>query len=159
MSMNKILIKNNKRVKKLYFILFCYLILFIIIPFIVLMKLENSLISVFLTNNPYVLIILLIIFFYFLFIGVYYAYFKIDSYIINISSSKLDSKDNMLDIKHSMLENFFFKKSIFSWNTVLYINFMKKKDSFVTRKFYFSLLGDKEKEKITLELKKILKKD
>jgi len=58
-----------------------------------------------------------------------------------------------------MLENFFFKKSIFSWNTVLYINFMKKKDSFVTRKFYFSLLGDKEKEKITLELKKILKKD
>jgi hypothetical protein len=36
---------------------------------------------------------------------------------------------------------------------------MKKKDSFVTRKFYFSLLGDKEKEKITLELKKILKKD
>jgi hypothetical protein len=64
----------------------------------------------------------------------------------------------MLDIKHNMLEDFFFKKSIFSWNTVLYISFMKKKDNFVTRKFYFSLLDNNEKEKITLELKRIIKK-
>ena len=158
MSMKKILIKNNKKTNNLYYVLFSYLILFIILPFIVLIKLENSLISVFLTNNPYVLIILMIIFIYFLFMGVYYTYFKIDSYIINISSSRLNSKNKMLDIKHDMLEGFFFKKSIFSWNTVLYISFMKKKDNFVTRKFYFSLLDNNEKEKITLELKRIIKK-
>jgi len=158
MSMKKILIKNNKKTNNLYYVLFSCLILFIILPFIVLIKLENSLISVFLTNNPYVLIILMIIFIYFLFMGVYYTYFKIDSYIINISSSRLNSKNKMLDIKHNMLEDFFFKKSIFSWNTVLYISFMKKKDNFVTRKFYFSLLDNNEKEKITLELKRIIKK-
>ena len=67
-----------------------------------------------------------------------------------------NSVDELLDIKHSMLKNYFIKKSIFSWNTIIYINFMKKKDTYISRKFYFSLLNNNEKKNIISSLDSII---
>ena len=56
-----------------------------------------------------------------------------------------------------MLNSFYFKKSFFSWNTILYINYVKKNNINITRKFFFTFLSLIERDKITNSLNKILK--
>ena len=127
-----------------------------IFPFLILANFENSVIAVFLNNNMYLLFLIVLVFIYIIITGVYYSYFRIDSYIINASSSRFSSKNNLLDIRHDMLEKFHFKKSFFSWNTVLYLNFKKSNKNSVMKKFYFSLLAESNKNKISLILNKII---
>ena len=55
-----------------------------------------------------------------------------------------------------MLKSYYIKKSMFSWNTIVYINFIKKKNNYY-RKFYFSLMNDDDKKKVILYLDNILK--
>ena len=156
MKMKKIEINNIKSSKYLYYLILTYLIVFMILPTFILTNLENSLVAVFLNNNLYILFSIYLFFIYIFIIGVYYCYFKVDSYIINISSSRFNTKNNLLDIKHDMLENFFFKKSILSWNTTLYLKFKKDQKKSLIRKFNFSLLTDSKKNKISLVLNKII---
>jgi hypothetical protein len=127
-----------------------------IFPFLILANFENSVIAIFLNNNMYLLFLIVLVFIYIIITGVYYSYFRIDSYIINASSSRFSSKNNLLDIRHDMLEKFHFKKSFFSWNTVLYLNFKKTNKNSVMKKFYFSLLAESNKNKISLILNKII---
>ena len=91
--------------------------------------------------------------------GSYYSKIKIDQYIINIFSSRTNSQDNLLDIKHDMLKSYYLKKSMFSWNTIVYITFIKKKNNYISRKFYFSLMNDDDKKKVILYLDNILNKN
>ena len=91
--------------------------------------------------------------------GSYYSKIKIDQYIINIFSSRTNSQENLLDIKHDMLKSYYIKKSMFSWNTIVYINFIKKKNNYITRKFYFSLMNVDDKKKVILYLDNILNKN
>ena len=156
MKMKTIEINNTKTSNYLYYLILTYLIVFMILPALILTNLENSLVAVFLNNNLYILFLIYLVFIYIFIIGVYYCYLKVDSYIINISSSRFNTKNNLLDIKHDMLDNFFFKKSILSWNTTLYLNFKKDEKKSLTRKFYFSLLSDSKKNKISLVLKNII---
>mgnify|MGYP006139971733 CR=1 FL=1 len=156
MKMKKIEINNTKSSNYLYYLILTYLIVFMILPTFILTNLENSLVAVFLNNNLYILFLIYLFFIYIFIIGVYYCYFKVDSYIINISSSRFNTKNNLLDIKHDMLENFFFKKSILSWNTTLYLKFKKDQKKSLIRKFNFSLLADSKKNKISLVLNKII---
>ncbi|MGY8932270.1 MAG: hypothetical protein ACKVH2_06090 [Flavobacteriales bacterium] len=154
--MKKIEINNTKSSNYLYYLILTYLIVFMILPTFILTILENSLVAVFLNNNLYILFLIYLLFIYIFIIGVYYCYFKVDSYIINISSSRFNTKNNLLDIKHDMLENFFFKKSILSWNTTLYLKFKKDQKKSLIRKFNFSLLAESKKNKISLVLNKII---
>tara|TARA_B110000238_G_scaffold40974_1_gene43690 strand:+ start:66 stop:542 length:477 start_codon:yes stop_codon:yes gene_type:complete len=154
--MKKIEINNTKSSNYLYYLILTYLIVFMILPTFILTNLENSLVAVFLNNNLYILFLISLFFIYIFIIGVYYCYFKVDSYIINISSSRFNTKNNLLDIKHDMLENFFFKKSILSWNTTLYLKFKKDQKKSLIRKFNFSLLAESKKNKISLVLNKII---
>jgi len=156
MKMKRIEINNTKSSNYLYYLILTYLIVFMILPTFILTNLENSLVAVFLNNNLYILFLIYLVFVYIFIIGVYYCYFKVDLYIINISSSRFNNKNNLLDIKHDMLNNFFFKKSIFSWNTTLYLNFKKDQKKSLTRKFNFSLLTDSEENKISLMLNNII---
>ena len=55
-----------------------------------------------------------------------------------------------------MLKRFYFKNSFLSWNTILYINYVKKNNINITRKFYFTFLSLDERERISNSLKKIL---
>ena len=125
MKMKTIEINNTKTSNYLYYLILTYLIVFMILPALILTNLENSLVAMFLNNNLYILFLIYLVFIYIFIIGVYYCYLKVDSYIINISSSRFNTKNNLLDIKHDMLDNFFFKISILSWNTTLYLNFKK----------------------------------
>ena len=157
MSMKKILIDTSSKAKSLNLFILVFFLITIIIPFVIINFLKNSLVAVFLTSNTYIILLLILINIIFLFIGSYYSLLKIDSYIINIYSSRFNNKNNLLDIKHDMLNSFYFKKSIFSWNTILYINYVKKNNINITRKFFFTFLSLKEREKITNSLNKILK--
>jgi len=156
MKMKKIEISNTKRTNYLYYLILTYFIIFMIFPFLILANFENSVIAVFLNNNMYLLFLIVLVFIYIIITGVYYSYFRIDSYIVNASSSRFSSKNNLLDIRHDMLEKFHFKKSFFSWNTVLYLNFKKSNKNSVMKKFYFSLLAESNKNKISLILNKII---
>ena len=156
MKMKKIEISNTKRTNYLYYLILTYFIIFMIFPFLILANFENSVIAVFLNNNMYLLFLIVLVFIYIIITGIYYSYFRIDSYIINASSSRFSSKNNLLDIRHDMLEKFHFKKSFFSWNTVLYLNFKKSNKNSVMKKFYFSLLAESNKNKISLILNKII---
>jgi len=140
-----------------YVICSSFLFISIVIPVVLFIFLENSLITQFLSEKPIILIFLIAIQIYLFIIGSYYSKIKIDSYIINFSSSRLNSAGNLLDIKHDMLNNFYVKKSIFSWNTIIYINFIKKNNIYISRKFYFSLMNAKDKEKIISRLNNIIK--
>ncbi len=127
------------------------------IPLLIILFLESSEIAQFLINNPFILIFLISLQIYFFYLGSYFSKIKIDQYIINIFSSRSNSQDNMLDIKHDMLKSYHIKKSMFSWNTIVYINFIKKNNNYVTRKFYFSLMNDNDQKKVILFLDNILK--
>ena len=155
--MKKLLIKNYKKSRNLNIFIYSFLFISVVIPVVLFRFLENSLIAQFLSEKPIILIFLIAIQIYLFIIGSYYSKIKIDSYIINISSSRLYSDGNLLDIKHDMLNNFYVKKSIFSWNTIIYINFIKKNNIYISRKFYFSLMNEKDKEKIISRLNNILK--
>ena len=157
MKMKRIELNNTKRSNYLNYLILSYLIVFMIIPTFILIMLENSLVAVFLNNKLYILFLFFLFFIYIFIIGVHYFYFKVDSYIINISSSRFYTKKNILDIKHDMLDSFFFKKSILSWNTKIYLNFKKDQKKSLTRKFYISLLSDSKKNKISLVLNNIIR--
>ena len=157
MSMKKILIDTSSKAKSLNFFILVFFLFTLIIPFVIINFLENSLVAVFLTSNTYIILLLILFNIIFLFLGCYYSQLKIDSYIINIYSSRFNNKNNLLDIKHDMLNSFDFKKSFFSWNTILYINYVKKNNINITRKFFFTFLSLKEREKTTNSLNKILK--
>ena len=157
MSMKKILIDTSSKAKSLNFFILVFSLNTLIIPFIIINFLENSLVAVFLTSNSYIILLLILINIIFIFLGCYYSQIKIDSYIINIYSSRFNNKNNLLDIKHDMLNSFYFKKSFFSWNTILYINYVKKNNINITRKFFFTFLSLIERDKITNSFNKILK--
>ena len=157
MTMKKILIDTSSKAKSLNFFNLVFFIITLIIPFVIINFLENSLVAVFLTSNAYIILLLILFNIIFLFLGCYYSQLKIDSYIINIYSSRFNNNKKLLDIKHDMLNSFYFKKFFFSWNTILYINYVKKNNINITRKFFLTFLSFKEREKITDSLNKILK--
>ena len=128
----------------------------VFIPLLIILFLESSEIAQVLINNPLILIFLISLQIYFFYLGSYYSEIKIDQYIINIFSDRTNSQENLLDIKHDMLKSYHIKKSMFSWNTIVYINFIKKKNNYITRKFYFSLMNDDDKKKVILYLDNIL---
>lgn len=154
--MKKQSINNYKKAKLLNFLIYSFLVISVLIPLLVIFVFNTSELAQILINYPLIILFLIIVQIYFFSLGSYFSEIKIDKYIINIHSSRTNSKDELLDIKHSMLKNYFIKKSIFSWNTIIYINFMKKKDTFIRRKFYFSLLNKNEKKNIISSLDYII---
>ena len=154
--MKKQSINNYKKAKLLNILIYSFLVISILIPLLIFFVFNNSELAQILINYPLIIIFLLIVQIYFFLIGSYFSEINIDKYILNIYSSRTNSKDELLDIKHNMLKNYFIKKSIFSWNTIIYINFMKKKGTYISRKFYFSLLNNHEKKNIISSLDSII---
>ena len=154
--MKKLSVKNYNKAKLLNIFIYCFLMISFFIPLLIILFLESSEIAQVLINNPLILIFLISLQIYFFCLGSYYSKIKIDQYIINIFSSRTNSQDNLLDIKHDMLKSYHIKKSMFSWNTIVYINFIKKKNNYITRKFYFSLMNVDDKKKVILYLDNIL---
>ena len=157
--MKKLLVKNYNKAKLLNIFIYSFLMISVFIPLLIILFLESSEIAQVLINNPLILIFLISLQIYFFYLGSYYSKIKIDQYIINIFSSRTNSQENLLDIKHDMLKSYHIKKSMFSWNTIVYINFIKKKNNYITRKFYFSLMNDDDKKKVILYLDNILNKN
>ena len=154
--MKKLSVKNYNKAKLLNIFIYSFLMISFFIPLLIILFLESSEIAQVLMNNPLILIFLISLQIYFFYMGSYYSKIKIDQYIINIFSSRTNSQENLLDIKHDMLKSYHIKKSMFSWNTIVYINFIKKKNNYITRKFYFSLMNDDDKKKVILYLENIL---
>ena len=138
MSMKKILIDTSSKAKSLNLFILVFFLFTIIIPFVIINFLKNSLVAVFLTSNSYIILLIILINIIFLFLGCYYSQIKIDSYIVNIYSSRFNNKNNLLDIKHDMLNSFYFKKSFF--HGILYcISTMLKKIILILQESFFSL--------------------
>ena len=157
--MKKLSVKNYNKVKLLNIFIYSFLMISVFIPLLIILFLESSEIAQVLINNPLILIFLISLQIYFFYLGSYYSKIKIDQYIINIFSSRTNSQENLLDIKHDMLKSYHIKKSMFSWNTIVYITFIKKKNNYISRKFYFSLMNDHDKKKVILYLDNILNKN
>ena len=96
MSMKKILIDTSSKAKSLNFFILIFFLTTLIIPFVIINFLENSLVAVFLTSNTYIILLLILFNIIFLFLGCYYSQLKIDSYIINIYSSRFNNKNNLV---------------------------------------------------------------
>ena len=94
MKMKKIEISYTKRTNYLYYLILTYFIIFMIFPFLILANFENSAIAVFLNSNMYLLFLIVLVFIYIIITGVYYSYFRVDSYIINVSSSSHCNKSS-----------------------------------------------------------------
>ena len=131
MSMKKLSVKNYNKVKLLNIFIYSFLMISVFIPLLIILFLESSEIAQVLINNPLILIFLISLQIYFFYMGSYYSKIKIDQYIINIFSSRTNSQENLLDIKHDMLKSYHIKKSMFSWNTIVYITFIKKKNNYI----------------------------
>ena len=135
--MKKLSVKNYNKVKLLNIFIYSFLMISVFIPLLIILFLESSEIAQVLINNPLILIFLISLQIYFFYMGSYYSKIKIDQYIINIFSSRTNSQENLLDIKHDMLKSYHIKKSMFSWNTIVYITFIKKRIIIFQESFTF----------------------
>ena len=101
--MKKQSINNYKKVKLLNILIYSFLVISVLIPLLVFFVFNKSELAQILINYPIIIIFLLIFQIYFFSLGSYFSEIKIDQYIINIHSSRTNSKDDLLDIKHKVL--------------------------------------------------------
>tara|TARA_B110000444_G_C18797671_1_gene575762 strand:+ start:72 stop:368 length:297 start_codon:yes stop_codon:yes gene_type:complete len=94
-----------------------------------------------------------------MFTGVYYYRFKIDSYIIKITSYHISSfiRDRtFIDISHEMLVEYTFFNRPFSFNKTVMLKFKKDNGKLVTKRLNFTLIRDKEIKRIGNTLDRII---
>ena len=108
-------------------------------------------------------VIYLVIIFYFLIVGCYYYYIKIDSYVMYISSFRtvfgLLKAKNYIEVPHDMLRQFSFFNRSFSVNKTLMLKLQNASGKIIVKRFNLSFLTEKEELKISKILEKIIAKN
>ena len=121
----------------------------------------ESVIGKYILENIYSIFILVFsIIIYFSITGVYYYRLTINSYVIQNSSgdvlSSLIKSNDFLDISHDMLHDYSFFNRSFSFNKTLVLRIKKPNRKLITKRFNLTLISNKEIEKISNILNKII---
>jgi hypothetical protein len=108
----------------------------------------------------YIFILVSSIIIYFSITGIYYYRLAINSYVIQHSSSdvlfSLIKSHDFLDISHDMLQDYSFFNRPFSFNKTLVLRIKKSNRKLITKRFNLTLISNKEIEKISNILNKII---
>lgn len=107
--------------------------------------------------------IYLVIIFYFLIVGCYYYYIKIDAYVMYISSFRtvfgLLKAKNCIEVPHDNLRQFSFFNHSFSVNKTLMLKLQNDSGKIIIKRFNLSFLSEKEELKISKVLDQIIAKN
>ena len=107
--------------------------------------------------------IYLVIIFYFLIVGCYYYYIKIDAYVMYISSFRtvfgLLKAKNCIEVPHDILRQFSFFNHSFSVNKTLMLKLQNDSGKIIIKRFNLSFLSEKEELRISKVLEKIIAKN
>ena len=150
---------NNKAVIILIFFILNFTITPLSLYLLALYLIPESSLFNSIKNNINFLFLSIPIIIYFMFTGVYYYRFKIDSYIIKITSYHISSfiRDRtFIDISHEMLVEYTFFNRPFSFNKTVMLKFKKDNGKLVTKRLNFTLIRDKEIKRIGNTLDRII---
>ena len=107
--------------------------------------------------------IYLVIIFYFLIVGCYNYYIKIDAYVMYISSFRtvfgLLKAKNCIEVPHDNLRQFSFFNHSFSVNKTLMLKLQNDSGKIIIKRFNLSFLSEKEELKISKVLDQIIAKN
>ena len=156
----KLISSNKDRAILLTLIVVLFAFLTIIIPFVFVQYIPQSLIGNYVRINANFIFISIPILCYFLYTGVFIHKIKLDPYIISISSyrslTSILIKKDYIDISHLMLKEYAFFNRPFSINRTLMIKIESDSKKIIAKRFTLSLLGNKEEKRISRVLDQIL---
>ena len=143
-------------------IVFLFGIFTIIVPLVFVYMLPNAGIAYYITQYQNYFLFTIPIFIYFIINGVFVYEVKIDSYVIQITSNRTITgflnPRNYIDISHKMLKDYSFFDRPFSLNKTLMVK-IQGDNKQVIKRFNMTLISEKEIEKISKTLDKIIVKN
>ena len=163
--MQKINYKSTNRIKVsllnvgLYFLF----IVIVLIPFLFIVYNPISGVGHFFYDKRSFSLIIFPVFLYFLVTGTYSYKIVIDSYIIEITSSRffisIFNRGDYIDIAHPMLRDYAFFDRPFSFNKILMLKIETSSGRLMAKRFHLTLISEKEIEEISDRLNRIIVKN
>ena len=135
-----------------------------IIPLIIIFFIPQSAVGNFFMEHIILLIFMyLLISIYFISVGCYYYYIKIDEYVMYITSyrtiSGLLKVKNYIEVPHDMLRQYSFFNRSSSFNKTLMIKLQDVNDKIIIKRFNLSFLSKNEEIRISKTLEQIIAKN
>jgi len=132
----------------------------VIIPFLLVNYMPRSLVGNYLLTNVNFIFFTSPLLFYFLYTGIYIYKIKIDPYVINITSyhaiTSMFHNSDYIDISHLMLQEYRFFNRSYTINRTLMLKLKTDNGKIVSKRFTFSLLSKKERNRISKVLNQII---
>ena len=159
------LISTNSKVSiTTTLIIIIYGIIAVKIPLFLVNLIPQSAIGSYFSEHIFILTaIYLVIISYFLMVGCYYYYIKIDSYVMYISSFRtvfgLLKAKNYIEVPHEMLRQFSFFNHSFSVNKTLMLKLQNASGKIIIKRFNISFLSKSEERKISKVFDEIIAKN
>jgi hypothetical protein len=158
------LISTNRKISTLItLIIIFFSLMTILFPLLLLRLIPQSGIGNYVLEHLYYGYISVPFMIYIFYTGIFYFNIKIDSYIIDIRSSRIISgifkPPNYIDIAHTMLSDFSFFNRPFSFNKTLMIKINTDSGKKVAKRFNLTFLSKKEEERISKVLEQIIAKN
>ena len=142
-------------------IVFLFGILTIIVPLVFVYMLPNAGIAYYITQYQNYFLFTIPILLYFIINGVFVYEVKIDSYVIQVTSHRtitgFFNHKNYIDISHEMLKDYSFFDRPFSMNTTLMLK-IEGNNKQVLKRFNMTLISEKEIERISKTLDRVIEK-
>ena len=146
------------------FMIVMYGIVSFIIPSIIIFFIPHSAIGNYFIDYIYILLIMyLFTSIYFISVGCYYYYIKIDEYVMYFTSyrtiSGLLKPKNYIEVPHDLLKQYSFFKRSFSLNKTLMIKINDTNGKIIIKRFNLSFLSKNEEIRISKTLEQIIAKN
>ena len=154
---------NRTRVFILITSLFILFFVSIAIPLIFIKYLTFSGVGHFFSDNISYGIVSTIVLIYFIIIGEYYYYIKIDPYIVQVTSYRpiidMFKQKDYVDIPHNMLADYAFFDRPLSFNKTLMLKIKTESGREILKRFNLTIVRKKEIEKISYLFDQIIVKN
>tara|TARA_B100000767_G_scaffold111508_1_gene106619 strand:+ start:4076 stop:4573 length:498 start_codon:yes stop_codon:yes gene_type:complete len=164
MSKVNLISTNKKTSTAVTFILVIYGFISFFVPTFLVNIIPQSAVGIFFLKYIFVLTVLFILFsIYFIIVGLYSYYLKIDAYVMYISSNRIISgllkAKNYIEIPNDMLIQYSFFNRPFSFNKTLMIKIKDVSGKRIVKRFNFSFLSKRDEYRISNILEKIITKN
>lgn len=163
--MHKINIKLTNKAKGSFITLLIILfgMMSIVFPLLIMYVIPQSGLGHYVFDNMNYAYIAIPTFIYFTYTGIYFYKIKIDPYVIDITSYRaifsVFQKNDFVDISHDMLADYSFFNRPLSINKTLMLKITTGKGKLISKRFTLSLISEKEVEKISSALDRIIVKN
>ena len=164
--MRKINLKstNRKISTAITFIVVIYGVISLVVPTILVNIIPQSALGIFFIEHIFIFTVpYLFSSVYFMIVGCYYYYVKIDAYVMYITSYRtiigLFIAKNYIEVPHDMLIQYAFFNRPFTFNKTLMIKIKDVSGKIIVKRFNFSFLSKREENIISNVLVKIIAKN